>query len=57
MSLQWPTPDERATCGVIGWPVTYSRSPAIHNAAFAELGMDWNYVHLPVPDDAMPAAM
>jgi shikimate dehydrogenase len=36
--------------GVLGWPVAHSRSPAIHNAALAALGMrDWRYQHLPVP--------
>ena len=35
--------------GVIGWPVAHSRSPAMHNAAFAALGLDWVYVPLPVP--------
>jgi shikimate dehydrogenase len=36
--------------GVLGWPVAHSRSPAIHNAAFACLGMDdWHYQLLPVP--------
>jgi len=34
--------------GVIGWPVSHSRSPAMHNAAFAELGLDWRYELLPV---------
>jgi shikimate dehydrogenase len=34
---------------VIGDPVAHSRSPAIHNAAFAELGLDWAYVALHVP--------
>jgi shikimate dehydrogenase len=36
------------TVGVIGWPVEHSLSPAIHNAAFATLGLDWAYVPLPV---------
>jgi shikimate dehydrogenase len=36
-------------CGVLGWPVRHSRSPAMHNAAYAALGLDWRYVHLPVP--------
>jgi shikimate dehydrogenase len=40
-----------ALCGVIGHPVGHSRSPAIHNAAFAELGLDWRYVKLPVPPE------
>jgi shikimate dehydrogenase len=35
--------------GVIGWPVRHSLSPAIHNAAFRALELDWTYVPLPVP--------
>ena len=35
--------------GVIGWPVGHSVSPAMHNAAFAALGLDWCYLPLPVP--------
>jgi shikimate dehydrogenase len=35
--------------GVIGDPVGHSLSPAIHNAAFAALGLDWVYVAFPVP--------
>ncbi|HEX4563433.1 MAG TPA: shikimate dehydrogenase [Solirubrobacteraceae bacterium] len=39
-----------ARLGVFGWPVAHSRSPAIHNAAFAALGMEgWRYQLLPVP--------
>ena len=38
-----------ALAGVLGHPVAHSRSPAMHNAAFAELGLDWLYVKLPVP--------
>ena len=34
--------------GVIGWPVRHSRSPAIHDAAFAATGLDWTCVALPV---------
>jgi shikimate dehydrogenase len=34
--------------GVLGDPVAHSRSPAIHNAAFEALGLDWRYVKLPV---------
>lgn len=37
--------------GLIGWPTGHSVSPAMHNAAFAELGLDWRYVPLPVPVD------
>jgi shikimate dehydrogenase len=36
--------------GVLGWPVAHSRSPAIHNAALAALGLhEWRYQRLPVP--------
>jgi len=36
--------------GVLGWPVAHSRSPAMHGAAFAALGLSgWRYQHLPVP--------
>jgi shikimate dehydrogenase len=36
--------------GVLGWPVAHSRSPAMHNAALAALGLaGWRYQHLPVP--------
>lgn len=38
--------------GLLGWPVAHSRSPQMHNAAFAALGLDWAYVPLPVaPSD------
>jgi len=50
--------------GVLGWPVAHSRSPAIHAAAFAALGLEgWRYQRLPVPPElfaetvrALPAA-
>jgi shikimate dehydrogenase len=37
--------------GVIGFPVGHSRSPAMMNAAFAELALDWRYVALPLPPE------
>jgi shikimate dehydrogenase len=43
--------------GVVGWPVDHSRSPQMHNAAFAELGMDWAYVPLPVAPEALEVAL
>ena len=42
---------------VIGWPVDHSRSPALHNAAFAALGIDAVFVALPVAPAALPAAL
>jgi shikimate dehydrogenase len=41
--------------GVLGWPVHHSRSPAMHNAAFAELGLDWRYELLPVEPERFDA--
>lgn len=38
-----------ALAGVLGHPVAHSRSPAMQNAAFRALGLDWRYVKLPVP--------
>src|SRR3954451_4615617 len=43
--------------GVIGWPVDHSRSPVMHNAAFAELGMDWAYVAMPVAPERLEPAL
>lgn len=45
------------TVGVIGWPVSGSLSPRIHNAAFEALGLDWVYVALPVPSGALAEAL
>jgi shikimate dehydrogenase len=46
------TPASGSRLGVLGWPVAHSRSPAIHNAALAALGMDgWRYQLLPVPPE------
>jgi shikimate dehydrogenase len=43
--------------GVIGDPVEHSRSPAMHNAAFAALDLDWAYVAFPVPRGEGKAAV
>lgn len=43
--------------GLMGWPVSHSRSPAMHNAAFAALGLNWAYVPLPVPPDTVGDAV
>ncbi|VAW38246.1 Shikimate 5-dehydrogenase I alpha, partial [hydrothermal vent metagenome] len=36
--------------GIIGNPVSHSLSPAMHNAAFAELGLNKVYVPFTVED-------
>jgi len=38
-------------CGVVGYPLTKTFSPAIHNAAFAASGICGTYVKIPTPDD------
>ncbi len=37
-------------CAIIGNPVSHSLSPAIHNAAFTERGLNYVYVAFPVED-------
>jgi len=43
--------------GLIGWPVGHSLSPAMHNAAFDALGMNWRYVALPVAPGTVAEAV
>lgn len=43
--------------GVWGWPVRHSASPAMHNAAFAELGLDWVYVPFAVDPQGIGEAV
>jgi shikimate dehydrogenase len=43
----WPAAST-ALAGVIGDPVEHSLSPALHNAALVDLGLDWAYVAFPV---------
>ncbi len=37
--------------GVVGHPVAHSLSPVMHNAAYAELGLNWAYLPLGLPDE------
>ncbi len=39
---------ETRLVGVIGWPVAHSLSPVMHNAALHRMGLNWQYVPLPV---------
>ncbi|MCP4356734.1 MAG: shikimate dehydrogenase [Chloroflexi bacterium] len=43
--------------GIMGWPVSHSFSPAMHNAALADLGLNYVYVPLPVPPDEVATAV
>jgi shikimate dehydrogenase len=42
---------------VLGWPVTHSRSPVLHNAAFAAVGVDAVFVALAVAPADFAAAV
>jgi shikimate dehydrogenase len=43
--------------GLVGWPVEHSLSPAMHNAAFTELGLNWCYVPMPVTPERLREAV
>jgi len=59
VDMMQPDPIDAHTqlVGLIGWPVEHSVSPAMHNAAFEELGLNWRYVPLPVPPGEIEAAI
>jgi len=40
---------------VLGDPISHSKSPAIHTAAYAALGMDWSYEALQIPRGELAA--
>jgi shikimate dehydrogenase len=42
-------------CGVLGDPIEHSLSPALHRAAYAELGLDWSYEAVRVPAGRLAA--
>ena len=48
---------QTALVGVLGDPVRHSLSPAMHNAALAELGLDWVYLALPTPAERLAAVL
>jgi len=43
--------------GLLGWPISHSFSPAMHNAAAEALGLNWTYVPLPVQSPNLAAAL
>jgi shikimate dehydrogenase len=43
--------------GIMGWPVSHSRSPALHNFWLDEHGIDGAYVPLPVPPGQLEIAL
>ena len=51
-----PAPTSGARrCAVVGSPIAHSLSPALHRAAYAELGLDWTYDHVEVDSAGLEA--
>jgi shikimate dehydrogenase len=48
---------ETRLVGLLGDPVSQSRSPLMQNAAFAARGLDWAYVPLPVTSERLDDAV
>ncbi len=44
-------------CGIIGDPVEHTMSPAMHNAAFARMGLDFCYMPFRVKPEDLPQAV
>jgi shikimate dehydrogenase len=55
--LSVPLSGHTTVSGIIGAPVAHSRSPAIFNAAYDALGLDWTYVAFPVAPGAVRDAL
>jgi shikimate dehydrogenase len=48
---------ETELVGIIGYPIGYTLSPAIHNAAFRKLSLNWVYIPMRVKPEQLRAAM
>jgi shikimate dehydrogenase len=44
-------------CAVLGHPIRHSASPAMQNAGFAKLGLDWRYLAFDVKPEELRAAL
>jgi shikimate dehydrogenase len=47
------TADPRTRCAVLGSPIAHSLSPVLHRAAYAALGLDWEYERFDVSADRL----
>ena len=47
-----PMPGERR-CAVLGSPIAHSLSPVLHRAAYAQLGLGWEYAAHEVTEDSL----
>jgi shikimate dehydrogenase len=50
-------PDRFLLAAVMGWPISQSRSPALHNFWFAQHGLSGSYVPLAIPPERLEAAL
>lgn len=52
-----PIDGETQLAGVTGWPLGHTLSPAMHNAAYEAMGLNWAYLPLPLREgsDLLPA--
>lgn len=59
MTLTMPMPIDGSTqlLAVLGHPIQHSLSPAMHNAALAELGLNWRYLALDVAPARLAEAL
>jgi shikimate dehydrogenase len=51
------TPDRFLLAGVMGWPISQSRSPMLHNYWFDKHKLAGSYVPLAIPPERLPAAL
>ena len=52
----WPDAETRVLA-LLGYPVSHSLSPRMHNTAFRRLGMNFVYLAFPVPPGSLRAAL
>ncbi|HET7477528.1 MAG TPA: shikimate dehydrogenase [Dermatophilaceae bacterium] len=50
-----PRESVRRRCAVLGSPIAHSMSPALHRAAYAHLGLDWDYGRYEVDESTLAA--
>ena len=51
------SPDRFLLAAVMGWPISQSRSPMLHNFWFAQHGLAGSYVPLAIPPEQLAAAL
>ncbi len=54
MSAEPDSAPPQRRCAVLGSPIAHSRSPALHRAAYAALGLSWRYDAIEVTAEELP---